>query len=90
MAINNININTENSYVTGANKVTPKKISKETIDFSEKIDTSIKVDSGIDTERLSKLDKLSEQIKNKSFIVSSDAIAERMVQDKGIINLLLS
>lgn len=88
MSINKLTV--DNAYLNGTNKVIPKKIKQETIASSEKLDTSISVDSSIDTDRLAKLDKLAEQIKNKTFVVSPDAIAQKMVEDKDMINLLLN
>ncbi len=89
MTINKV-LTSEASYVLSANKTTAKKIQQEPLASFEKVDSSISVESKIDTDRLARLDKLAEQIKNKTFSVSPDAIAQKMVDDRGLINLLIN
>lgn len=72
------------------NKSVTKKNESNTIDSSEKVAKSISVASEIDMEKVAKLNNLADQIKNKTFTVSPEAIAEKMIQDKSMINLLLS
>lgn len=72
------------------NKSVNKKNESTAIDSSEKVAKSISVASEMDMEKVARLNSLAEQIKNKTFTVSHEAIAEKMVQDKSMINLLLS
>ncbi len=72
------------------NKAVSKKNESNGIDSSEKVAKTISVASDMDMEKVARLNSLAEQIKNKTFTVSHEAIAEKMVQDKGMINLLLS
>ncbi len=72
------------------NKSVNKKNESNAIDSSEKVAKSISVESEMDMGKVARLNSLAEQIKNKTFTVSHEAIAEKMVQDKGMINLLLS
>lgn len=72
------------------NKSVVKKNESNAIDSSEKVAKSISIASERDMEKVARLNSLAEQIKNKTFTVSHEAIAEKMVQDKSMINLLLS
>ncbi len=72
------------------NKAVSKKNESNGIDSSEKVAKSISVESEMDMGKVARLNSLAEQIKNKTFTVSHEAIAEKMVQDKSMINLLLS
>lgn len=81
---------TTNPYLVEVNKSVTKKNNNTTIDSSEKVAKSISVESEMDMGKLARLDNLADQIKNKTFTVSHEAIAEKMLQDKSMINLLLS